>query len=131
MLLAEPLLGRTLLFGTAEGTPPRAGWDGPAGLAAGQVVVPLATSGAAALAAVWAVGALVLPWVVRGRFLAFDIVAATTWAAGLAAAGVSVGQAVSGSSPRGVLAGALAAGALSVVLRWTERLRERRESEYL
>jgi hypothetical protein len=131
LLLAEPLLGRTLLLGTVEGTPPRAGWDGAAGLAAGQVVAPLVTSGAAALTAVWAVGALVLPWVVRGRFLAFDMVAATAWAAGLAGAGVSVGQALSGSSPHGVVAGALAAGTLSVALRWTEGLRENRESEYL
>ena len=131
LLLAEPLLGRTLLFGAVEGTPPRAAWDGAAGLAASEVVVPLATSGVAALAAVWAAGALVLPWLVRGRLLAFDVVAATTWAAGLAAASVSVGQAVSGSSPRGVVAGALAAGALAVALRWTEELREGRESEYL
>ncbi|HYM56358.1 MAG TPA: serine/threonine-protein kinase [Solirubrobacteraceae bacterium] len=131
LLLAEPLLGRTLLFGAVDGTPPRAGWDGAAGLAASEVVVPLATSGAVALAAVWAAGALVLPWLVRGRHLAFDVVTAAMWAAGLAAASVSVAQAVSGSSPRGVVAGALAAGALSVALRWTEGLREGDESEYL
>jgi hypothetical protein len=131
LLLAEPLLGRTLLFGAAAGTPARPRWDGAAGLAASDVVVPLVTSGALAQAALWAVAALVLPWIVRGRHLAFDVVAATVWAAGLAAGTISVGQAASGGSPRGLVAGAVLAGGLAVALRRTEALREGHEPEYL
>jgi hypothetical protein len=131
LLLAEPLLGRTLLFGAAEGTPPRPRWDGAGGLAASDVVVPLVSSGAAVLAAVWGAAALVLPWLVRGRHLAVDVVAATTWAAGLAAATASLGQALSLPAARGLVAGAVVAGALAVALRRTEALREGHESEYL
>jgi eukaryotic-like serine/threonine-protein kinase len=131
LLLAEPLLGRTLLFGAASGTPARPRWDGAVGLAASDVIVPLATSGALAQALLWAGAALVMPWVVRGRNLAVDVVAATIWAAGLAAATVSVGQAAGGASPRGLVAGAVLAGALAVALRRTEALREGHETEYL
>ena len=38
------------------------------------------------LLVLWAAAAVVLPWLVRGRSLAVDIVGATVWAAGLAAA---------------------------------------------
>jgi eukaryotic-like serine/threonine-protein kinase len=131
LLLAEPLLGRALLFGAASGTPPRPRWDGAAGLAASDVIAPLATSGAVAQALLWAGAALVMPWVVRGRNLAVDVVAATIWAAGLAAATLSVGQAAGGGSPRGLVAGAVLAGALAVALRRTEALREGHETEYL
>lgn len=38
------------------------------------------------LLAVWAVAAAILPWLIRGRYLVFDLVAATAWAAALASA---------------------------------------------
>jgi len=129
-LLAEPLLGRTLLFGAAEGTPPRARWDGAPGLAAADVVAPLVSSGALLLALVWAAGALVLPWLVRGRSLSFDVVMATTWAAGLAGATASIGEGLLGAQPRGLVLGAVVCGVLAVALTWAEMLREEPESVY-
>ena len=62
---------------------------------------PLVTSGAPLQAVLWGLAALVMPWLVRGRSLSVDIVAATVWAAGLAGATASIGEAVNGSAPEG------------------------------
>ena len=118
LLLAEALLGRTLLFGMAAELPARPRWDGAASITASEVVRPLVTSGAPLQAVLWGLAALVMPWLVRGRSLSVDIVAATVWAAGLAGATASIGEAVNGSVPKGLVAGALAAGILAVGWRW-------------
>jgi hypothetical protein len=120
LVLAEPLLGRTLVFGPAPGTPERAGFDGAPGITAGDVIAPAVSSGALLLAALWAAAALVLPWIVRGRALAADVVAATAWAAGTAAATVALGEwlgdRVADAVPRGAVIGAVLAGVLAVAL---------------
>jgi hypothetical protein len=116
LLLAEALLGRTLLFGLD--LPARPDWDGAASITASEVVRPLVTSGALVQAVLWGVAALVMPWLVRGRSLSADVVAATVWAAGLAGATASIGEAVSGAAPKGLVVGALAAGILAVGWRW-------------
>ena len=118
LLLAEPLLGKDLLFGLGADLPARSRWDGAASLTASEIVGPLVTSGALLLAVVWGAGAVVMPWLVRGRSLSADVVAATVWAAGLAGATVSLAEAVDGSTPKGLVAGALAAGILAVGWRW-------------
>jgi hypothetical protein len=59
-----------------------------------------------------------MPWLVRGRSLSVDVVAATVWAAGLAGATASLGEAIGGAPPKGLVAGALAAGILAVGWRW-------------
>jgi hypothetical protein len=112
-LLAEPALHRALVLGAGEG--PR-GWTRHAGRALADAAWPLVSGGAAALAVLWALGALVLPWLVRGRSLAFDVVAATTWAAGLAAATGALAERVTGAPPPGLVAGGIAAGVLAVLL---------------
>jgi hypothetical protein len=112
VLLAAPALGRALALG--DGRPPR-GWDDTPGHALSDVVWPLVTSGAAGLVALWAAAALVLPWLVRGRSLVLDVVAATTWAAGLAAATQALAV-QAGARPTGIVAGGIAAGALAVLL---------------
>ncbi len=102
LLLAEPVLERDLAFGTAPGS-------------AQDVLEAVAASGALALAPLWAAAALVLPWLVRGRSLGFDIVAATTWAAGLVAGTGAVAGAVGLAEPRGLVVGGVAAGVLAVI----------------
>jgi hypothetical protein len=102
LLLAEPLLGRDLLLGTRTGD-------------AGDVLEGLLSSGALVLAPVWAAAAAVLPWVVRGRALSLDVVGATTWAAGLAGATGAVAESMALGDPRGLVAGALLAGALALI----------------
>ena len=91
---------------------------------------PLVTSGALLQAVLWGVAALVMPWLVRGRSLSADIVAATVWAAGLAGATASLGEAVGGSAPKGLVAGALAAGILAVGWRWVYGTTEELDLSY-
>ncbi len=64
---------------------------------------------------VWAVAAAILPWVVRGRYLLFDVIAATMWAAALASATATVAQALNLAQPRGLVAGTVVAGLIAVV----------------
>jgi hypothetical protein len=93
LLLAEPLLDRDL----ALGTPP------------GDLPDPIALT----LAPLWALAALVMPWLVRGRGLASDVVGAAIWAAALAAGTATVADSADLAEPRGLAAGALLAGALA------------------
>src|SRR5215208_1901397 len=119
-VLAEPLMERALVFGAAPGTPARASFDGAPGIAAGDVIAPACSSGALVLALVWGAAALVLPWVVRGRSPAADVVAAATWAAGAAGAtgalGEWLGDRVASPVPHGLALGAVVGGALAVAL---------------
>jgi eukaryotic-like serine/threonine-protein kinase len=116
LLLAEPLLSRRLWLGPRSGTPPRAVWEHSLSSAAGHVVVPLLTLGALLGALLWACGAAVLPWLVRGRSAPFDIVAATVWSAAIvsAAPALDAGLSAARPSPRGAVLGAVLAGALAI-----------------
>jgi serine/threonine protein kinase len=121
LTLAEPLLTRRLWLGPPPGTPVRAVWEGSLGSAATHVVGPVLSVGVLLGAASWATAAVLLPWLVRGRSAAFDVVAATIWSAVLAAAapvldgGLSV-HAVH-PSPRGVVLGAVLGGGIAVAAR--------------
>ena len=103
----------------APGAGPPADWAGSARDAVTQALEPLAASGALLGALVWAMAALVLPWVVRGRRPLADGIAAAGWAGALAAAAAAVAGIVeAGSHPRGGLAGPALAAVLAVALRW-------------
>jgi hypothetical protein len=80
------------------------------------VLVPAATGAGPAVAGVWALAALTLPHLVRGRLLAVDVVAATAWAAGLGSATQAVAPGM-----RGLVAGAVAAGGVALVARASRR----------
>jgi hypothetical protein len=118
VVLAEPLLDRVLVFGPAPDTPDRASFDGALGITAGDVLAPAVGSGALLLAAIWAGAALVLPWLVRGRSLQADIVMASAWSAGTAAATIALGEAlgdrVAQGAQHGLVPGAVAAAALAI-----------------
>ena len=90
LLLAEPLLGRRLLLGVAAGTRDRAAWRGSATDFVGHALVPLVRGAAPSVAVAWALAALILPWIVRGRSPSLDAFAAAVWAAGAAAATVAL-----------------------------------------
>ena len=65
--------------------------------------------------ALWAIAALALPVVVRGRVLAADVVGATAWAAALGSATQAVAGTLSWQpTMRGLVAGAVVAGGLAV-----------------
>jgi hypothetical protein len=112
LLLAEALLHRRLLLG-APASAAAGGWD---------AVTAVATAPAIALAGVWAAAAVVLPLLVRGRLLVVDAVAATAWAAGLAAAT----QGALGTAPRGLVLGAIASALLAIAVRTSPVVRESR-----
>jgi hypothetical protein len=114
------LLGRELLGG--GGTAPAVLSD-PSTLgvaltdtepAINDVIGPLLSSGALLYALLWALAALVLPWLVRGRWLAADLVAASIWAAALGAGTVAIAQSIDAPEPHGLVLGAVVAGVLAV-----------------
>jgi hypothetical protein len=114
-LLAEPVLARTLVIGAPD---PARGWDTGAGRALANAAWPLVSSGAVALLALWAAAAVVLPWIVRGRAMALDVVAATAWAAGLAAGTGTLAEWAGGGAahPPGLVPGAIAAAVTALAL---------------
>ncbi|MBE2316966.1 serine/threonine protein kinase [Solirubrobacter sp. CPCC 204708] len=135
-LLAAPLLGRAMLL-AGEGTGGAravAGADEPAAalaVASGDpalvrganvdeavdlVLRPLAESGVLLYALVWAAAAAVLPWLVRGRFLALDLVAASAWAAALGGATVAAADAIGVAEPRHAVLASVFAGAFAVTI---------------
>ena len=66
--------------------------------------------GGLGLAALWALAAVLLPLLVRGRSAALDLVGVAGWAAALAAATQALSEALVLDPPRGLVAGALAGG---------------------
>ena len=121
LLLAEIAAGRTLILGVAPSTGPRSSWEGSVAGAAQDAVGPLVAGGGLALAGVWALGAVLLPWVVRGRAAGADLVAATAWTAGVAAAAQAVCAALAwpggAPEPTGLVGGAVCAGIIAVAAR--------------
>ncbi len=121
LALAEVLTGERLYLGPPRGVAPAAAWAGDAGAALSDALIPLARSGLLAVAAVWAAAAVILPWLVRGRHLAADVVLAATWAgataAGAGAVAHGLGGVPAGGDARGAVAGALAGAAVAVAVR--------------
>ena len=117
LALAEALTGDRLAVGPAPGVAPRGSWETSALDAARDAVWPLLSGGALGLAALWALAALALPLLVRGRSAALDLVGAAGWAAALAAATQALSDALLLDPPRGLVAGALCGGVLAVAAR--------------
>jgi len=120
LTLAEPLLGRRLWLGQASAATPRGSWEGSVGGAA-HVLGPLLGVGLLLGGALWSAAAIVLPWILRGRSAALDVIAATTWSAGLAAAAPVLDSGLSAHTvhpgPRGIVLGAILGGAIAVAAR--------------
>jgi len=119
LVLGEAVTGRALLFGSPDGTLPRENWDGSISAAAADALQPLATTPALAPVVVWIVAAIALALVVRGRWLAVDVLGAGACAAGLIAAHLALGDALAADvaldQARGGIAGSVAAALVVVV----------------
>lgn len=119
LTVAEPLTGTHLYLGSAPGTPPPAAWTGSLHGALHDVLRPMLSSGVLDPALVWAAAAVVLPWLVRGRSPALDVVRVVVWSATLVSATTAVMTLATGSSkhgtPRGAVLGALAGVAIALV----------------
>jgi eukaryotic-like serine/threonine-protein kinase len=120
LTLAEPLTGRRLWLGQSSAASQPMTWEGSLSGAA-HVLAPLLGLGALLGAALWASGAIVLPWIVRGRSAALDVVVAASWSAAIAAAAPMLDSGLSAHaahpSPRGALLGAILGGAIAVAAR--------------
>jgi eukaryotic-like serine/threonine-protein kinase len=121
LVLAEQLLARNLWLLEPAGTPPRALWEGSISSAAVHVVRPVLSLGVLLGAALWAAGAAILPWLVRGRRAALDVLAVTVWSAALASAGAALERGLSAHAvypaPRGAVLGAVLGAAFAVGVR--------------
>jgi hypothetical protein len=119
LLLAEAVTGRALLFGSPDGTLPRADWEGSISAAASDAVQPLLATPALAPVAAWVAAAVVFALVVRARWLAVDLVGAGLCAAALIAAHVALEDVLAAEvaldHARGAVAGSILA-ALAVVV---------------
>jgi serine/threonine protein kinase len=121
LCLAEPLLGRRLWLAPPAGTSAAAGWERSLTGAAEHALGPLLSSGVLLGGALWAAAALVLPWLVRGRSAALDVVAASVWTAALVVAEPLLDHglplAAAAPQPRGALLAGVLGGVLAVAAR--------------
>jgi hypothetical protein len=123
LLLAQALTGRVLWLWppTARAPVPASVWSGSLSAAATHALRPLISMATIEGVALWAFAAAVLPWMVRGRSAARDVVGATVWVAALVSAQplLDGGLGLHGAhpSPRGALLGGLLCGALAVCAR--------------
>jgi hypothetical protein len=120
MLLAAPLAGRGLYLPLAEHSPAVSGWGDSLYSTVYGLLIPLLKSGALVVAPLWGAAALVLPWMVRGRSLVFDLVAAVVWSAVLVSAtqAMLIAAAPGGQSaarPSSATMGAVAAVVVALV----------------
>jgi tRNA A-37 threonylcarbamoyl transferase component Bud32 len=120
LVAVEVLTGRSLLYGVADGTQPRARWDGSFSHAAEHAIWPVLSGPALAPALVFAAAAVLLPLAVRGRSLTLDAIAASVWAAGVVAALHVTDSLLSANvrldTARGATIGALLGAALAVAV---------------
>jgi hypothetical protein len=118
LALGEVLTGHDYLFGIADGTLQRADWQESISAAASDGLGPLLSGPALAPVVVWAAFAVLLPLLVRGRWLALDVVGAGLWAVALAVTLTAMGDMLAATTalgqPRGAAAGAFLAGVIAV-----------------
>lgn len=120
LVLAEPVLERTLLLGAPAGVPKLDRFQGDADLAANAVLEELVTGRTLALAAIWAAAAVALPHVLRARHLVPVVLGAAAWAGVLAAVTGTLSAHTGGDIPYGLVPGGLAAAALAIAAWWVQ-----------
>jgi hypothetical protein len=125
LALAETVAARTLLVGPAAGTGTPGDFARSGNNAVSDVLSPLFSSGLLAFAALWALAAVMLPWLVRGRSLGSDLAGGVAWAAALAGGSVALGRAlgalVASPDPHGAITGAALGAAAAVAIRASRR----------
>ncbi len=121
LTLAEPLLDRRLWLGAAPGTPAHAAWASSIPTTFSHVLEPMLSLGVLLGALLWAGGALALPWIVRGRNAAVDVVAVVTWSAAIASAAPALDAGLpaqlTSPAPRGAVLGAVVGGLFALASR--------------
>jgi eukaryotic-like serine/threonine-protein kinase len=120
LAVGEVVTGEALLFGVPEGALPRADWEGSISAAASDALSPLVSGPALVPAAAWAAFAVLLPFVVRGRWLGIDLIGAGLWAAGLIVAQIALGDMLAATTAldeaRGMVAGSVGAALVALAV---------------
>ena len=117
--LAEALAGRRLLFGDVATARPRSAWESSLTGAFDHVLAPLCAPGRLAPIVLWAVAALVLPWILRDSTGLMRATLAIAWAGALVLIGVVLAHRIGASVPPLPLATSLVAIAVAMSLRRT------------
>ena len=131
LLLAAPLTGRALYLSRPPRTPSSSLWLGSPYDTVHHVLLGLLSSGALAVAPVWAVAAAIAPWVLRSRSPVLGVVRGIVWAGLLVTATIVALTAVHGrqSLPTSVAAlGAAAAAAVALTPSIAMALRGKRHT---
>jgi hypothetical protein len=120
LAVGEVVTGEALLFGVPEGALPRADWEGSISAAASDALSPLVSGPALVPAAAWAAFAVLLPFVVRGRWLGVDLIGAGLWATGLIVAHIALGDMLAATTAldeaRGMVAGSVGAALVALAV---------------
>jgi eukaryotic-like serine/threonine-protein kinase len=120
LAVGEVVTGEALLFGVPDGALPRADWEGSISAAASDALGPLASGPALVPAAAWAAFAVLLPFVVRGRWLGVDLIGAGLWAAGLIVTHIALGDMLAATTAldeaRGMVAGSVGAALVALAV---------------
>jgi serine/threonine protein kinase len=118
LLLAGSISGKVLYLGHIPGTPPPAVWADSLYETVHHLLATFVNTGVLAPAAVWALAAIVLPWLVRERSPTLDVVRVVVWSALVVSGTAATMDAVLGSdrvsvAPSATL-GAVAAAAVAL-----------------
>jgi hypothetical protein len=128
LTIAAPLAGTSLYMKLPPGTPDPQTWTGSLTETAQHVIKPLLTSGVLVAAPVWAIGAAVLPLILRTRHLSTAVVLVTVWSAVLLSATetaiVAFHGAHAAASPPSALAGAAVGALIALAPALTEAWRK-------
>jgi eukaryotic-like serine/threonine-protein kinase len=111
LVLVGLLADKALYVAPLRGAPSQSVWGGSLHTTVHELLFPLARAGAFTPAVIWALGALILPLLVRRRSLAADAVAVLAWAAAVALATILVLGSVQVASASVVALGAVASAA--------------------
>jgi hypothetical protein len=121
VLLASAIAGKALYLPLAPGVAPPHAWMSSLSTTVDHLLRPEVSAGVLAPALVWALAAVTLPWLVRGRSLILDTVRVLAWAAIVVSATGAAMAALhgTGSGPDGVsdptaLVGAAASAAVAL-----------------
>jgi hypothetical protein len=121
LLLGAAIAGKALYLPRVPGiplTPPPQDWMSSPSATVTHLLAPLVSTGVLAPAAVWALGAMTLPWLVRRRSLLLDVLRVVAWAAIVVSCTGAAIAAVHGSdsvgAPPTALLGAAAAAAVAL-----------------
>jgi serine/threonine protein kinase len=132
LLLASAIAGKALYLPSAPSVVPPHAWMSSLSATIDHLLRPEVSAGALAPALVWALAAVIAPWLVRGGSVVLDVVRVVLWAAVLVSATGAAIAAVHGSvraAPTalvGAVVSAAVALAPSLLRMWRDALHPRR-----